>query len=209
MRLSYRNDVVGLSAENAEEEAICALLVATDGTVFRLHASSARGIAFSLIGPEDDACRAPLNIVRSVEPRFAAISNLAHTPFRFDDQEYASVEGFWQGLKTADPVQRRMFAELSRAEAKGRGKSLGQPTEIEYGNLRLLAGSPEHWALMRRACKAKFSEHQGARAALIATGDRWLTHKTRRDSRTIPGVVMADIWMQIRSELRKIVGPAR
>ena len=39
--------------------------------------------------------------------------------------------------------------------------------------------------------------------ALVGTGDRPLMHKTRRDSRTIPGVVMADIWMRIRRTLAK------
>jgi hypothetical protein len=34
-------------------------------------------------------------------------------------------------------------------------------------------------------------------------GERPLTHKTRKDSRTIPGAVMADIWMRVRRELAK------
>lgn len=103
MKLSFRNNVVGLSAETPEEEAICAQLCAADGHVFKLHATSERGMAFSTIGPEDEARRAPLNIVQSIAPRFAPISNLAHTPFVLDGLDYASIEGFWQGLKTDDP----------------------------------------------------------------------------------------------------------
>ncbi|MBL0022852.1 MAG: hypothetical protein IPP23_11665, partial [Sphingomonadales bacterium] len=80
MKISFRNNVIGLSAESPEERAICALLAAADGHVFQLHAATDRGIAFSEIGPEDDARRAPLNIVQSIAPRFAPISNLAHTP---------------------------------------------------------------------------------------------------------------------------------
>jgi predicted NAD-dependent protein-ADP-ribosyltransferase YbiA (DUF1768 family) len=56
---------------------------------------------------------------------------------------------------------------------------------------------------MYLACSAKFSQHEHARAALVGTGDRPLIHKTRRDSRTIPSVVMADIWMCIRRTLAK------
>lgn len=165
MKLSFQNDVIGLSAETPEEVEICALLGAADGYVFQLHASSDRGIAFSLIGPEDAARRAPLNIVQSIAPPFAPISNLAHTPFEFGGERYASIEGFWQGVTVA-------------------------------------AGSPEHWALMRGACEAKFSQNDEARTALLATGERWLTHKVRRDSRTIPGAIMADIWMKIRTRLQ-------
>lgn len=201
MKLSFKNNVIGLSAESPEEQEICALLGAMDGHVFRFHAATDRGMAFAEIGPEDEARRAPLNIVRSIEPRFAPMSNLAHTPFTLDGVAYASVEGFWQGLKTAEDAQRLALAKLSGAEAKGRGSTLGQPPTFDYGGVAIAAGSPEHWALMRKACEAKFTQHHGARAALLATGQRWLTHKVRKDSRTIPGAIMADIWMQIRARL--------
>ncbi|WP_374379445.1 hypothetical protein [Dongia sp.] len=203
MKLSFRNNVVGLSAETPEEEAICAQLRAADGHVFKLHAASQRGLAFSLIGPEDDARRAPLNILHKIEPAFAPISNLAHTPFTFDDGEYASIEGFWQGLKVADPDGRRAMARLFGGEAKGRGGALGWSPTFDYGGVTIVTGSPEHWALMGEACFAKFTQNDKARKALLATGERWLTHKVRKDSRTIPGAVMADIWMDIRSRLKE------
>ncbi len=202
MKLSFQNNVIGLSAETPAELEICAMLSAADGYVFQLHAASERGMAFSEIGPEEDARRAPLNIVRSIEPRFAPISNLAFTPFDLDGEHYASIEGFWQGLKTADPAQRQSLARLSGAEAKDRGGDINQPPTFDYGGASIVTGSPEHWALMRKACEAKFTQDCDARAALLATGERWLTHKVRRDSRTIPGVIMADIWMRIRDRLR-------
>ena len=209
MRLTYQNDVIGLSAETPAEEAICALLRAADGHVFRLHAPTQRGLAFSEIGPEDEARRAPLNIVRSMAPRFAPISNLAHTPFMLDGEIYASVEAFWQGLKSTDPAQRRSLASLWGPEAKGRGDPLGHPQAFDYGGTTIVSGSPEHWALMRRACEAKFAQHAGARTALLDTGERWLTHTMRKDSRTIPGVIMADIWMRIRARMRNEADPVR
>lgn len=199
MKLSFRNNVVGLSAETLEEEAICAQLCAADGHVFKLHAASERGMGFSAIGPEDDARRAPLNILHKIDPSFAPISNLARTPFAFDGCNYASIEGFWQGLKLSDPEQRRAMAMLFGGEAKGRGGALGWPPVFEYGGVTIVTGSPEHWALMHTACCAKFAQDSRARKALLATGERWLTHKVRKDSRTIPGAIMADIWMRIRS----------
>lgn len=202
MKLSFQNDVIGLSAESPDEEEICALLALADGYVFQLHASSGRGMALSMIGTEEDARRAPLNIVQSIAPRFAPISNLAHTPFELGGQRYASIEGFWQGLKRLDPVERRATAKLWGSEAKERGGSVDQPVEFAYEGVTIAAGSPEHWALMRAACEAKFTQHDAARIALLATGERWLTHKVRRDSRTIPGAIMADIWMCIRTRLQ-------
>ncbi len=61
----------------------------------------------------------------------------------------------------------------------------------------------QHWQLMRRACRAKFEQNAGARAALLGTGSRPLVHCIRPDSRTIPGVIMADIWMKLRTILRR------
>ncbi len=201
MKLTFNNDVLSLAAETPEEQAICTYLMAADGHVFQLHCTTDRGFAFTELGPEADACRAPLNITRSVEPRFQPISNLAHTPFELDGERYASVEGFWQSLKVTDAAARRQLADLFGPEAKGRGAAAGQPATIDYDGDSIPTGSPEHWQLMRRACEAKFNQHKAARSALAATGQRWLTHKVRHDSRTIPGVVMAQIWMDVRATL--------
>ena len=95
------------------------------------------------------------------------------------------------------------MAKLWGREAKERGSSFEQPTDFVYDGVFIAAGSPEHWALMRAACEAKFTQHDEARIALMATGERWLTHKVRRDSRTIPGAIMADIWMRIRARLQQ------
>jgi hypothetical protein len=56
---------------------------------------------------------------------------------------------------------------------------------------------------MERACRAKFEQCHEAREALLSTGTRPLTHRMRRDSKSIPGVIMADIWMRIRRHLQK------
>ncbi len=206
MKLSFRNDVLGLAAETEAEREICALLGAADLHVFQLHCTSDRGFAFTELGPPADALREPLNITHAVEARFRPISNLARTPFELDGQPYASIEGFWQGLKVPDLPGRRRLAKLSGPEAMEAGKSAGQPTDFAYGSETVLAGSPEHWQLMRMACEAKFNQNAEARAALLASGQRWLTHKVRRDSRTIPGAIMAQIWMDLRRKLQE--GPA-
>lgn len=202
MKLSFRNDVIGLSAETEAEREICALLMAADRNIFQLHCTSDRGLALAELGPEADARREPLNITHTVEARFQPVSNLAHTPFDLDGQHYASIEGFWQGLKFGDPADRRRIAKLWGAGARDAGKSAGQPASFDYGGETVVAGSPEHWCLMQKACEAKFGQNAEAGAALLATGQRWLTHKVRRDSRTIPGAIMAQIWTDLRAAIQ-------
>jgi hypothetical protein len=131
------------------------------------------------------------------------ISNFAHTPFELDGRTYASVEGFWQGLKLADPDERARVAELFGSEAKRATSGIEAATIFGYDGSSVRTGTFEHWHLMYRACRAKFSQNEPAREVLLSTGDRPLTHRVRRDSRTIPGVVMADIWMRVRATLRK------
>jgi len=203
LKLILRNGVVSLAAETDDERAICAALVAADGHVFRLNCSTERGFSWTPLGKEEDARREPLNITRTVEACFAPISNLAHTPFDLDGRRYASVEAFWQGLKLVDPDERLAAAGLFGVDARKAAEAVQQPDAFDYEGRPIRAGSPEHRDLMRRACEAKFSQDAGARAALLATGERWLTHRVRNDSRTIPGALMADIWMQIRRRIRE------
>ena len=56
---------------------------------------------------------------------------------------------------------------------------------------------------MKIACLHKFTQNKLAQKALLETGIRPLYHKPRKDSTAIPGPIMAGIWMDIRSKLRK------
>jgi hypothetical protein len=59
---------------------------------------------------------------------------------------------------------------------------------------------------MAAACRAKFEQNEAARRALLATGTRPLEHRVKPDSRTIPGAIMAQIWMRIRDDLQQRAG---
>jgi predicted NAD-dependent protein-ADP-ribosyltransferase YbiA (DUF1768 family) len=156
------------------------------------------------LGPKPDACREPINILStSSDPEIRILSNFAETPFELDGRTYASVEGFWQGLKFEDETKRREIAALVGPRAKQAGEEAGPFETLVYEGHTIRSGSPEHWGLMALACGAKFSQHAEARQALLKTGDRPLVHKPHRDSRTIPGVIMADIWMRVREGLHK------
>jgi predicted NAD-dependent protein-ADP-ribosyltransferase YbiA (DUF1768 family) len=205
MRLIVNRAAVALVAETAAEEAMIGEAAGRTGHVFELFAKNPGECRFIDRGPREFACREPINIVwteRGLEERWRPISNLAPTPFELDGAAYASVEGFWQGLKFRQPEARARIAALAGQEAMRAGRAAPPSEAVIYQGLSIAAGRPEHWALMRRACEAKFEQNEAARSALLATGERLLTHKARKDSRSIPGAIMADIWMSIRAKLR-------
>ena len=202
MRLSVKNGEIILVAEDGTPTPIETALRHLEGHVLSVQTRSDICLVLEDLGPRDEACREPINITRSADPRYVAISNLYPTPFTLDGEDYASIEGFWQSLKCGTPERRRQVAARSGSEAKkaaGRGPP---PASFDYMGETIATGTHAHWQLMERACAAKFTQHEQARAALLATGDRPLTHVVRRDSRTIPGVIMAQIWMRIRKKLQ-------
>ena len=201
MKVSVKNGQIIL-VDDAEPTPIEIALRKLGGHVLSVQVRSDVCIVLEDLGPRDEAVREPINITRSADPRYVAISNLYPTPFTLDGEAYASIEGFWQSLRCDTPERRRQVAALSGSEAKktaGRGPP---PASFAYLGETIATGTHAHWQLMERACVAKFTQHAGAREALLATGSRPLTHVVRKDSRTIPGVIMAQIWMRIRKRLQ-------
>jgi predicted NAD-dependent protein-ADP-ribosyltransferase YbiA (DUF1768 family) len=187
-----------------DPETFAAWREAAVGHVFVLRAQPRGGTVLRDLGPREEACREPLNVgSRATDWRLRLISNFAPTPFELDGRAYASVEGFWQGLKFPSVADRRRIAALHGVEAKRAGATAPTSEAFDYEGVRIVVGTAGHWELMERACRAKFGQHAQARAALPATGTRPLTHVMRRDSTTIPGVVMAQIWMRVREQLRR------
>ena len=203
MRLIFKGDMaIVIPEDEADTAALDAFAEKRHAHLLRL-TRSGRGMQLVDLGEEDDVRNTPINITSQTPEPFHLISNFAHTPFTLDDRTYASVEGFWQALKLAGADDRRRVAMLFGQEAKLAVTGAEANDPFEYDGKTIRVGAFDHWQLMRRACLAKFSQHAGARQALLATGDRPLMHRVRRDSRTIPGVVMADIWMAVRTKLRK------
>jgi predicted NAD-dependent protein-ADP-ribosyltransferase YbiA (DUF1768 family) len=204
MRVLFNPGVVVLAAEDdAEVETLRAFFADSSDHVFHLAQSGPRGGVFRDLGPREEACREPVNIHSGVtDELLKLIGNFAHTPFELHGQRYASVEGFWQGLKFPNEADRRRIAALHGGEAKRAGDAAAPAGAIVYRSATIQVGRPAHWALMRQACLAKFTQHEEARQALLSTGSRPLVHRLRRDSATIPGVIMADIWMGIRARLQ-------
>lgn len=156
------------------------------------------------LGERLDACREPINVVsNSTNPIARTISNLAETPFELDGRRYRSVESFWQGLKFPLEADRLRIADCEGPRALSEGSRQGYGKTMIYEGAEIAIGTWEHWQLMERACRAKFEQNAEARAALLATGERPLVHIVRRDSRSIPGVIMGQIWMRIRRRMKE------
>lgn len=203
MRIEYKSGMlIVIPDDDADRAGIDAFGERLAGHVFRLFRKGS-GMQFADIGDEDTVRNVPINITSRTPEPLSLISNFADTPFTLDGRGFACVEAFWQGLKFADPDERVRVAELSGFEARRAAAGLEQGATFDYEGATVRTGTFEHWRLMQNACRAKFSQNEPARQALLWTGNRPLAHRVRHDSRTIPGVVMADIWMRIRAALRK------
>jgi predicted NAD-dependent protein-ADP-ribosyltransferase YbiA (DUF1768 family) len=204
MRVQLKENLLVVIAETESEEAeISSWAAAKDGHVLALSNQDGQAFRLTDLGPRAEACREPINVTsQSTDPQIQLISNFASTSFELDGQRYASVESFWQGLKFPDKFQRAQLALLEGHAARKAGEQAVESHTFEYGGRTIRRGTADHWDLMLAACRAKFDQQKEAREALLQTGSRPLVHKTRRDSRNIPGVIMAGIWMAIRDGWR-------
>jgi len=203
MKTLLQRDHLVVISENADERAALeSWRAAYDGFVFVMLPNAGSGVSLRALGPQAEACREPINVTSTSPEPIRMIANFAPTPFELDGTSYACVEAFWQSLRF--PLAERLrIAALDGPRAKGESEQMPYGATIEYGGETIPVGSFAHWQLMRRACTAKFQQNEAARSALLGTGTRPLVHQVRRDSRTIPGVIMADIWMRIRAILRR------
>jgi predicted NAD-dependent protein-ADP-ribosyltransferase YbiA (DUF1768 family) len=201
MLVQLRKNLLVLRPEEGDDNSLADWLAAHDGQVFRLRHKD--GAALHALGPEAEARREPINITSRAPMPLKLASNFAHTPFVLDGLDYASIEGFWQGLKFPDEADRRRLAAMHGSAAKDAGFYAPASETVLFGGERIRVGTWDHWQLMERASMAKFSQHEGAREALLSTGKRPLVHQVRPDSKSIPGVIMAEIWTRIRARLQR------
>ena len=203
MRVLLKENLIVLIPEEPEEaQALEQWKGSHCDHVMRIRDTKTASVELHDLGEAQEAFREPINVVSdSPDPVARMISNFATAPFELDGQRYRSVESFWQGLKFSDEDDRRRLAGLDGPSARREGEKQGYGPTISYRGEEIAVGTWAHWSLMERACRAKFEQNAEARDALFATRNRPLTHVVRRDSRTIPGVIIADIWMRIRRHM--------
>ena len=194
--------IILVPQDEAEAQELAAWRAPRAGHVLLVAQNDGTGLSLRDLGAHEDACREPINVTSmSRDPQIQLISNFAPTPFELDGLSYASVESFWQGLKFSG-LERLEVARLAGSAARHAGEKKGYGPTVRYQGENIPVGTWAHWALMERACYAKFTANENARAALLGTGTRPLTHRVRHESRTIPGAIMAEIWMKIRTRLQ-------
>ncbi|MGQ0674516.1 MAG: NADAR family protein [Rhodospirillales bacterium] len=146
----------------------------------------------------------PINVSSAGDEEIGRrMSNFAAAPFTLDGRRYASVEGFYVGLKFADAASRVRAAALAGREAYEFGKSSAL-TETEYGGRRFALGSAEHHVLIARAIRAKLAAHPDLARAFAATHPRPIVHVTAQPERPgtfMPASTLCRILTEIRDEL--------
>lgn len=103
-------------------------------------------------------------------------SNFTRAPFSLDGTRFASIEGFYVSLKTADPALKEHAANLSGAEAKNFGRRLPKTEHGFYEGKVFKMGSAEHHSLIARALRAKADAHPDMAQALADTFPRPIVH---------------------------------
>lgn len=164
----------------------------------------------------------PGEVILSKRTELGVFSNLAPTPFVFEDVAYASLEGFWQMMKYPEgpsdprwtlgdwPYTREQVRALSGFEAKHAGdaaNAINKPHGIRwisYNGERIEAkdggaGSARHAEWIEAATRAKLEQNPAVKELLLRT--RGL--KLRMDhhiEETFPAYQTAQMLMDLREE---------
>jgi len=149
----------------------------------------------------------PLDIRSKAPPPAGTLSNFHPHRFVLDGVACGSLEGFLQGLKIADPEAQAALCALSGPEANGRGQRYDWKTEqrLYWRGLPIPRESPEYQTLLDRAYEAVAAQSTKFREALLATGERPLTHRMgKADPRdtVLTEAEMCERLMRLRARLR-------
>ena len=137
--------------------------------------------------------------------RAHTLSNFPCFPFELDGMTFASVEGFIQGIKLPEEDSRRQQAfTLWGKHAKQIGTEAKRES-VWWNGQQFVYGENDHRALIRRAIVAKFYYNEGARLALMATGDAELIHDVGPESphTSLTAAYFCEILRAIRWRLNK------
>ncbi|MCO4794002.1 MAG: NADAR family protein [Bacteriovoracaceae bacterium] len=172
-----------------------------------------------------DADKKKNEVILSKRNELGILSNFSHTPFTFEGKKYESVEGVWQSMKFPETVKDDRFkkglswkfkrtevAQMVAFKAKKAGgigsknmKSLGINYVTWKGKKMTYRTSEkgDHYNLIKKLMWAKVEQNPKVKDILLATGDLNLRPDHRVKPEAPPAWRYFDIWMEIRSELKK------
>lgn len=169
--------------------------------------------------PQDAA---PGEVILSKRNELGILSNFAATPFIYRNENYASIEGFWQMMKypegprdprasKAYPFTRAQVAAMTAFEAKDAGsigskfmKELGinwvtfQGKKIQYCSVE----RGEHYRLIKEAMREKLLQNSEVKRILLATGNLILKPDHHNEGCQAPEWKYYELWMELRAELQ-------
>ncbi len=168
----------------------------------------------------------PGEVILSKRNELGLLSNFAATPFVYEGQRYASLEGFWQMMKYPEgPSDAR--AKFPGLEWKYTREQVGQLTSFEAKSAGTLADENmkkmgitwitfagkqfeykperpgEQYRLIVAATWEKVRQNPEVRKVLLATGDLILKPDHHQGPNPPPAWRYYEILMQIRTELQK------
>jgi predicted NAD-dependent protein-ADP-ribosyltransferase YbiA (DUF1768 family) len=137
------------------------------------------------------------------------LSNFAATPFVIDGVQCNSAEGFIQALKFPNLEMQKHTCSLVGIAAKKAGKSAAERIRLRrkvwWHGKEFEFRSPEHFELIERALRAKFTQSDRAKRTLLATRDATLTHEVGQSANaltSLPATVFIRILYKIRAEVQ-------
>lgn len=149
--------------------------------------------------------------------QYPLVSNFADTRFEFQGKQFRSAEAFIQYIKYPENhPDKKKVAKLFGKEAKKaiigeireeiNRKLIARQTPVVYWNgQEINYRSPEHYALIKEALRAKFEQNPEAYSQLMATVDKTLIHNTggKESSNTsFPASEFTRILTELREEFR-------
>jgi len=164
-------------------------------------------------------------VILSKRNELGLLSNFAQTPFVYHGKKYASVEGFWQMLKFPESVQdermnplvtwkfnRDQVAQLVSRDAKEAGTEASQNMKVlgidwvSFEGLQIKyyeKAKGEFYRLIRDVMVEKIKQNPEVREVLLRTGDLKLLPDHQQEVDAPPAWKYHEIWMEIRSELKR------
>jgi ribA/ribD-fused uncharacterized protein len=143
----------------------------------------------------------PIHFYR-VSDEYGCFSNFAPYPIELDGKRWPTSEHYFQAQKFEDPQhQEAIRREKSPMIAARMGRDRKKKLRRDWESAKV--------AVMRKAVRAKFTQHPDLRAILLATGDAGIVEHTENDSYWGDGGDgsgknwLGKILMEVREELQE------
>lgn len=137
----------------------------------------------------------------SVSEDYGSFSNFAPYPVRVDGKTWPTSEHYFQAQKFEDNRHQEAIRKTRSPMIAARmGRDRKKPLRRDWESVKV--------AIMRKAVRAKFEQHDDIRQILLSTGDARLVEHTENDSYWGDGGdgsgknMLGRILMEVREELR-------